>query len=60
MSKQKIGAEEQFSLFKNDETRQRWRWVHVAIANAKEANRLAAHIGEEPPAETRPFLRRVR
>lgn len=60
MSKIKVGADESLELFKNDQTRARWRWVHAAIAHAKEANRLAALVSEEEPIGVRPPLRRVR
>ncbi|WP_405238235.1 hypothetical protein [Lentisalinibacter orientalis] len=60
MSKPKPGAEEQLALFKTEETRERWRWVHEAIAYAKEANRTAMLMAEDPPRDSRPALRRVR
>lgn len=60
MSRQKAGAEEQLTLFTIDQTRERWRWVHAAIANAKEANRMATLLREEAPVNPRPVLRRVR
>jgi len=60
MAKPKPGAEEQLALFKTEETRERWRWVHEAIAYAKEANRTAMLMAEDPPPDSRPVLRRVR
>lgn len=60
MAKPESGAEEQLALFKTEETRERWRWVHEAIAYAKEANRTAMLVADEPPRESRPVLRRVR
>jgi len=60
MAKPNPGAEDQLALFKTEETRERWRWVHEAIAYAKEANRTAMLMAEEPPPDNRPVLRRVR
>lgn len=60
MSKPETGAEEQLALFKNTDTRARWRWVHEAIGYAKEANRLATLDAAATPRTTRPTLRRVR
>ncbi len=60
MAKPKPGAEDQLALFKTEATRERWRWVHEAIAYAKEANRTAMQMAEEPPRDSRPALRRVR
>jgi hypothetical protein len=60
MSKPKTGAGDQLALFKNAETRERWRWVHEAIGHAKEANRAAMVEADPPPRDNRPLLRRVR
>lgn len=60
MSKPETSGADQLSLFKNVDTRERWRWVHEAIGYAKEANRLAMLTAEEPPPTARPVLRRVR
>ena len=60
MAKPAPAAEDQLVLFKTEETRERWRWVHEAIAYAKEANRTAMQMTEEPSRDVRPALRRVR
>jgi hypothetical protein len=57
MAQTRVKIVGEYSMFKNDDTRERWRWVQRAIGHAKTSseNDVRARSSEQPRPAASPF-----